>query len=90
MRTPNSAVFGAVFSAALALGAGSAWSAQEKDSNTVGTAASGAPAPATETVLTAPVTSTQVQPAAAPTQPVTEQRAGMAKPIKVYWYLSGR
>lgn len=90
MKTPNSAVVGAVLSAALALGAGSAWSAQAKDSNTVGTAASGAPAPATETILAAPVTSPQVQPGAVQTQPAAEQRAGMAKPVKVYWYLSGR
>lgn len=91
MNIRRYAAIGVMVSAALALGTGSAWSAQEKDSSQSGISAAGATAPVTASTSAAPVARPEVIPAVQLQQPQTaEQRAGMAKPIKVYWFLSGR
>jgi len=83
-----------VVGAVLALISGGALAAAEKDSNPNGTAARAAIGPASGTVPS-PTPKPQVSmPAAAQVQveqtSPAQQQAGMSKPIKVYWFLSGR
>lgn len=84
------AVTGVVAGAALAFGSGIAWAASDAAAGSTG------PVPATETILSAPAVTKRLYTPAQPVQGEAvqtaqpAQRAGLSKPIKVYWFLAGR
>jgi hypothetical protein len=90
------AATGVLIGAAFVFGAGFALAAP--GTGVQGTAAT-APVPSTEQILSVPAPTKRLfqpaQPGQAASAPVAEaapasQRAGLAKPVKVYWFLSGR
>jgi hypothetical protein len=92
MTARKLAATGAVAGASLLFAAG-AWAAQQGSATS---ANAGAAVPETEAVLSAPAQTKrwffptrpdETQPAQASR---SSERAGTTKPVKVYWYLSGR
>jgi hypothetical protein len=86
------AVTGVVAAAVFSLASGSAWAAPANATGQTQTA----PSPAAETILSAPAETRRLyqpaQPVQAPEAPAAQvvERAGLSKPIKVYWFIGGR
>jgi transposase len=92
MKMRKFAVTGVVAGAVFSLASGSAWAAPDNSTGQAQTV----PAPATETILSAPAETKRLFQPARPQQVVPVQiaepveRAGLSRPVRVYWYIGGR
>jgi hypothetical protein len=92
MKMRKFAVTGVVAGAVLSLASGLASAASD---NATGQTQA-APAPAAETILSAPAETRRLYQPAQPAQtgeaPAQQgaQRAGLSRPVKVYWFIGGR